>query len=165
MIDDPLFEIVNQRSDVVLSSCSARGVPSLCWGTAGRLLDDRRTVEAWVREDWARQLLADVQATRRVAIVFCEPYTNIAVQFKGSDGAVRPAQAGDAEFLRRHVDHMVRELERVQFGETFARAMFEQPWSMLARIRFTGTQVFVQTPGPRAGHPLLATAAGASDAR
>jgi hypothetical protein len=63
MIDDALFENISQRSDIVLSSCTADGLPSLCWGMAGRLLGDRRSVEAWVREDQGRQFLADVRAT------------------------------------------------------------------------------------------------------
>lgn len=154
VIDDALFATLNQRCDVVLSSSSAAALPSLCWGMAGRLLDDRRTVEAWVREDQGRQFLADVRATARVAAVFEEPYTNIAVQFKGHDAVVRPASRDEADFLHHHVDNMVRELHRVAFGEVFARAFFEQPWSLLTVVRFTAAQCFVQTPGPHAGKPL-----------
>ena len=156
VIDDALFDTINQRSDVVLSSASASGVPSLCWGMAGRLLADRCTVEAWVREDQARQFLADVRATGRVAAVFSEPYTNIAVQFKGQGASVRPASREDEGFLRVHVNHMVHELARVNFAEFFVRNFFEQGWTMLAVVRFTAPQVFMQTPGPRAGQPLVA---------
>jgi hypothetical protein len=139
VIDDALFETINQRADIVLSSCSATGEPSLCWGMAGRLLDDRRTVQAWVREDQARQFLADVRATGRV------------VQLKGGGGSVRAASREDEPFLRLHVDHMVQALARVNFNEVFARNFFDQPWTMLAVVSFAATQVFVQTPGPRAG--------------
>lgn len=156
VIDDVLFEKINSRCDVVLSSASAAAVPSLCWGMAGRLLADRRTVEAWVRDDHGRQFLADVRSTQRAAAVFNEPYTNIAVQLKGRDAGVRPATADDQAFLRLHVGHMVRELHRVHFDEPFARAFFEQPWSLLAVVRFTADQVFAQTPGPRAGQALVA---------
>lgn len=164
MIDDALFETINQRADIVLSSCSATGEPSLCWGMAGRLLDDRRTVQAWVREDQARQFLADVRASGRVAAVFNEPYTNIAVQLKGGGGSVRAASREDEPFLRLHVDHMVQALARVNFNEVFARNFFDQPWTMLAVVSFAATQVFVQTPGPRAGQPLTAAEPGPRDA-
>lgn len=164
MIDDALFALITQRCDVVLSSCSEAGLPSLCWGMAGRLLDDRRTVEAWVREDHARQFLADARATGRVAAVFNEPYTSIAVQFKGRDARVQAAVQDDEDFLRTHVNHMVHELDRVGFDERFARAVFEQPWSVLGVVRFTAAQVFVQTPGPRAGQPLSPSPAGGGDA-
>ena len=160
MIDDALLATLNERSDVVLSSSSAAALPSLCWGMAGRVLADRRGVEAWVREDQARQFLADVRATGRVAAVFTEPYTNIAVQFKGRGARVRAATAEDAAFLRHHVDNMVRELARVNFGEAFARNFFEQPWTLLAVVSFAADEVFVQTPGPRAGQPLDAPEAG-----
>lgn len=163
MIDPALFETLNTRCDVVVSSAGADRLPSLCWGMAGRLLDDRCTVEAWVREDQARQLLADVRASGRAAVVFSEPYTNLAVQLKGRDASVRAATLEDAPLLRRHVEHMVRELERVQFGEAFARTFFEQPWSALAVVRFTAEAYFVQTPGPQAGQPLR-DAPGAGDA-
>lgn len=154
MIDAALLAKLNQHCDVVLSSGSAAAVPSLCWGMAGRVLDDRRTVEAWVRDDQARQFLADVRATGKVAAVFSEPFTNVAVQLKGRGGSVRAATRDDAAFLREHVGHMVAELARVNFGEAFARNFFEHPWTLLAVVRFEATEVFVQTPGPRAGQPL-----------
>lgn len=164
MIDDALFETLNRRCDIVVGSRSDRLAPSVCWGMAGRVLDDRRGVEVWVREDQGRQFLADVRATGHVAAVFNEPYTNVAVQFKGTDGCVRPATRDDADFLRRHVDHMVRELARVGFGESFARVFFEQSWSLLAVVRFTAAQTFIQTPGPRAGQPMPAPKAADGDA-
>lgn len=154
MINDALLAKINQHCDVVLSSASAAAVPSLCWGMAGRVLDDRRTVEAWVREDQARQFFADVRATGRVAAVFNEPYTNVAVQLKGRGGSVRAATRDDEAFLREHVGHMVAELARVNFAEAFARNFFEHPWTLLAVVRFEATEVFVQTPGPRAGQRL-----------
>lgn len=153
-IDDALFTCLNERCDVALSTVSAGGQPTLCWGMGGRLLDDRRTVEAFVREDHARQCLANLRNDGRAALVFVEPFTNVAVQFKGRDTTWRPATREDEPFLRFHVDNMVRELARVQFNATFARAFFEQPWSLLAMVRFTADQVFVQTPGPQAGQPL-----------
>lgn len=161
MIDDALLAALNQRCDVVLSSSSAAAVPSLCWGMAGRVLDDRCTVEAWVREDQARQFLADVRATGRAAAVFSEPFTNVAVQLKGRSGAsVRAATRDDEAFLRHHVGNMVRELARVNFSEAFARNFFEHPWTLLAVVRFEAVEVFVQTPGPRAGQPLHAAEPG-----
>lgn len=164
MIDDALFETINHRCDVVLSSGGAAGMPSLCWGMAGRLLGDRCTVEAWVREDQGRRLLADVRATGRVAAVFSEPYTSVAVQLKGGDASVRPATRDDEAFLRGHVDNMVRELERLKFSEAFARAFFEQPWSLLAVVRFTASSSFVQTPGPSAGKALAGVTRSPGDA-
>jgi hypothetical protein len=160
VIDAALLAKLNQHCDVVLSSGSAAAVPSLCWGMAGRVLDDRRSVEAWVREDQARQFLADVRATGKVAAVFSEPFTNVAVQLKGRGGSVRPATRDDEAFLRQHVGHMVAELARVNFGEAFARNFFEHPWTLLAVVRFEATEVFVQTPGPRAGQPLHASEPG-----
>lgn len=156
MIDDALLHTLNERCDVVMSSSSAAAVPSLCWGMGGRVLADRRTVEGWVREDQARQFLADVRATGRVAAVFTEPYTNAAVQFKGGGAGVRAATRDDEAFLRHHVGNVVRELGRLNIPETFARNFFEQPWTLLAVVRFEATEVFVQTPGPRAGQPLHA---------
>lgn len=154
VIDDALFATLNQRCDIVLSSASAAAVPSLCWGMAGRLLGDRRTVEGWVREDQGRQFLADVRATGRVAAVFSEPYTNLAVQFKGRGASVRAATRDDEAFLREHVGNIVRELARLNFPEAFVRNFFEQPWTLLAAVRFEACETFVQTPGPRAGQPL-----------
>ena len=161
MIDNNLLVTLNERCDVVLSSSSVAAVPSLCWGMAGRVLDDGRTVEAWVREDQARQFLADVRATGKVAAVFNEPYTNLAVQLKGDEALIRAATRDDEAFLRQHVGHMVTELTRMNIPEAFTRNFFEQPWSLLSVVRFEAADVYIQTPGPRAGQRLEARASGA----
>jgi hypothetical protein len=50
---------------------------------------------------------------------------------------VPAATRADEAFLHAHVKNMVRALEQLQFGEAFARTVFEQPWSLLAVVRFT----------------------------
>lgn len=158
MLEPAVVDTLNRRCDVVVASSSAAGYPSTCWGMAGQVLAEGLIVEAWVREDQARQLLADVRATGRVAAVFSEPFTNFAVQFTGVDGQIRAATREDEAFLQRHVGHMVHELDRVGFGEAFARTLFGQSWSQLAVLRFTASQSYIQTPGPRAGTALVAGA-------
>jgi hypothetical protein len=127
VIDDALLATLNQRCDVVRSSSSAAAVPSLCWGMAGRVLADRRPSRPGCGKTR--------RATGRLAAVFSEPFTNVAVQLKGRGGQVRPATRDDPAFLRVHVAHMAAELARGNFGEAFARNFFEHPWTALAVVR------------------------------
>lgn len=147
-------DLLNTRCDVVVSTRSDRLAPSVCWGMGGHIDDEGRRATVWLRQDQARELVADVQANARVAAVFCVPHTSVALQVKGEDARVRPATGQDAQRLQAHLDNMVREIELMQLSPAFTRALFEQPLEALVAIDFTISSVYEQTPGPAAGQTL-----------
>ncbi|WP_051304986.1 hypothetical protein [Chitinilyticum litopenaei] len=148
------FELLNTRCDVVVASRSLNNLPSVCWGMGGLVHDDRKTVSVWLHRDHSGQLIADIRDTSRISAVFSVPFTNVSFQLKGENATVRLARTDDALILQRHCGNMVRELELVQFGELFARTVFEYPLQDLMAVDFTISAMFEQTPGPRAGQPL-----------
>lgn len=144
-------ELLNTRCDVVIGSCSAARLPSVCWGMGGRVHGDRRRVTVWLRKDQAGPLLDDVAATGAISAVFNVPVTLETLQLKGRDASIRAADGADAEWLHGYIGRLVREIALVQFDERFARAAFEQDIASLIAIEFTIAAIFMQTPGPQAG--------------
>lgn len=158
MLTSPQRDLLNTRCDVVVASRNERLAPSVCWGMGSHVDDDGRRATVWLRRDQAREIVADIRANARLAAVFCVPHTSVALQVKGEDARVRPANALDAPRLRAHVDNLVREIELMHLGEAFTRALFEQPLEELVAIEFTVNSVYEQTPGPGAGQALGAPA-------
>lgn len=154
MLTSKQRDLINSRCDVVVSSRNDRLMPSVCWGMGGHVDEDGRRATVWLRRDQARDVVADVRANARLAVVFCVPHTSVALQVKGEDAGVRAATEADAPHLQAHIDNLVREIELVQLSETFTRTLFEQPLEELVAIEFTVSAVFQQTPGPGAGKAL-----------
>lgn len=154
MLNSKHRDLLNTRCDVVVASRNERLVPSVCWGMGCHVDEDGRRVTLWLREDQARAVLADIRTNARLAAVFSVPHTCVALQLKGEDARVRAATALDAARLQAHIDNLVREIELVQFHETFTRTLFEQPLEMLVAVEFTVSAVYEQTPGPSAGQAL-----------
>lgn len=158
MLTSQQRDLLNTRCDIVVATRSDRLVPSVCWGMGGHVEKDGQRATVWLRQDQARDLVADVRANARLAVVYCVPHTSVALQVKGEDARVRPASAQDAPHLQAHLDNLVREIELMHLSEEFTRALFEQPLQALVAIEFTVSSVFEQTPGPAAGQTLAAAA-------
>lgn len=97
------------------------------------------------------QVLADIAATGALAVVFSQPSTHRTLQFKGADARVEALQAGDAELARAHREAFVEELVPLGYSREFARTVHSVPDDALTAVSFTVTEVYEQTPGPRAG--------------
>lgn len=115
---------LNTRCDALVASRGADLAPSMAWGMGARVSADGRRITVWVVREQAADLLRDVAACGEAAAVFCEPFSSRAMQFKGHDATVRAARRADQARLAEHLEHMVHEIARVGFGESFVRAAF-----------------------------------------
>lgn len=154
MISLENLELLNNRCDVVVASCSPQLLPSICWGMGGLVHEDRRSMTVWLQRDQAQQVLADIEATGLLSVVFEVPVRNLGLQVKGSDARTRPASAADAPHLATFVENMVREFAAVGHPEIFARTIFEHPIETLVAVECRISAAFDQTPGPGAGKPV-----------
>jgi hypothetical protein len=154
MIDAATLDFINTRADVVLGSCSAGLLPSVCWGMGCHAAAGGQRITVWVAREQAQALLADINATQAVAATFSEPSTNRTVQLKGRNARLREQQPGDAAILERHRVNMVREVGLMGFSEVSVRTVFGPPLTSLVAVEFTPNEAFEQTPGPKAGKPL-----------
>lgn len=154
LLSDSTVAFIQREVAIDMASCSSDLRPSGCRGFAPRLTPDRARLTLYVRQQEADQLLQDVQIQDVVAVVFCLPETEAAIQIKGRQVRVAPVTPDEADQVMRYcqtfVDGIVKLGYDRQFGETY---MHVDPTRLMA-VSFTPEQVFEQTPGPRAGRAM-----------
>lgn len=119
-----------------------------------RLSPDGRGVTVFVPAPASTDVLADLRANGRVAVVFSEPATNRTVQLKGGDARVAPLQPQDLEHLRAYRDGFAEAIGALGFPRAVAQTVLGVPPEDIVAVHFTPQQGFDQTPGPRAGRAL-----------
>ena len=148
--------MVGKGVSAIVSACDAQLRPSIMRAMGSSITPDGGSVTVYLSRQQSRQLLLDLAATGRIAVVFSEPLSHQTVQVKASQVRIRPAQASDEPLLQRYRAAMEYELARVGLDARFVRAMFAWQIDDLVAISFEPEVAFDQTPGPRAGAALPA---------
>lgn len=118
----------------------------------GSLVDEARgAVTVYLSRRQAAQLLADIESTGRIAVMFSEPSTHVTVQLKASGATCRAATEADRAHLDAYRASMEIEIARVGYPAPVTRAMFSYQIGDVVAVTFEPEQVFEQTPGPKAG--------------
>jgi hypothetical protein len=138
----------------IVASRDAAHRPSMMRAVGASITPQGDRITVYLNRASSAQLLADLQATGHIAVVFSEPSTHRTVQVKASQVQVRHALATDTELLQRYLSAMEVQLNYVGFGPHYTRIMLaHQPEDVVA-VSFTPEQAFDQTPGPKAGARL-----------
>jgi hypothetical protein len=140
---------------VIVASSSAARVPSLMRAVGSHVADGGRQVTVYVSRSQASQLLDDIASSGQVAVVFSSPVSHQTLQLKSSQVTLRPMDVADLPILQRYRESMEQEVGAVGFPPTFTRAMLAHRIDDVVAIGFRPEQAFDQSPGPRAGTPLL----------
>jgi hypothetical protein len=122
-------------------------------GVGFRVLPGER-IAVFVQTRHAERLLADVQATRQVAVVFTEPSTHRTLQLKADDARAGALEEGDWPAVAAHLESAVAELVPLGHSEAWIRTLLQATPAKLTAVRLTPASAFGQTPGPAAGAPL-----------
>lgn len=146
--------LLDRGVSAIVASCDAALRPSLMRAMGSRISDGGRQITVYLRRSQARQLLADIAATGRIAVVFSDPPSHRTVQVKASAARIRDWQAEDEPALQRYVPALQRAIAQVGYGPEYTAAMLNAPRDDLVAVEFTPEVAFDQTPGPRAGAPL-----------
>ncbi len=132
---------------------------------ACQVSSDLRSVSVVLAGAQSRPVLANILATRRVALVACHIKSYKTVQVKGDDAQV----IATTDDLRRAAVNYCEEFAHFAagLGYPFAtmRAHIDCRPEDAVVVRFTGRRAFNQTPGPAAGQPLAARAGRLEGAR
>lgn len=161
LLSAELIAMVRGGVSTIVSSCDAALRPSIMRAVGSTITDDGRGVTVYLARRQSRQLLQDIAASGRVAVVFSHPSTNRALQLKSDQASSRNAGAADQPILARYLAAMEAEIAQVGFAPELTRAMLAHDLDDLVAIEFEPTEAFDQTPGPRAGASL--GAAGTED--
>jgi hypothetical protein len=150
LLEGPVSIIVGSRDE------SLR--PHLTRALGCRLDADRRRATVLLPRAAGAQVLADLQANGRIAVVASRPTTNRTLQIKGDDATLQPCTAQDEALAAAHLEGFIDEINRLGFQAEVARTVHRHDTG-IAAVAFTVAEAYEQTPGPQAGAPLHATAA------
>ena len=125
-------------------------------GLGCRIAADLSTVTVLLLEEQNAALVADLRASGVIAAVFTNSASTRALQLKGRDAKEVALENGDEERMTAHAGALAREWASSGQPEAFTRALLARPPSAtVLAYQFTPYVAFDQTPGPRAGMPLL----------
>lgn len=140
---------------IVAASCNDALVPSIARACGCRVSTDRANVTVYVPASQAVDFVRDVRASGRIAVTCNLPSTHRSLQLKAEDARVRRATPDEVAAVPAYVEAFARDI--IPMGHTFEQAqtilMFRD--GDLLAIDFTPSSAFEQTPGPRAGSPLV----------
>ncbi|MDM0023955.1 hypothetical protein [Variovorax saccharolyticus] len=148
--------MIDKGVSAIVASRNADHRPSLMRAVGTSIAADGSEVTVYVSRSQSRQLLQDVAATGHIAVVFSQPISHRTVQVKARRAELRAAVESDRPLLGRYLRSMEDEVACVGYDARFVRAMLAFDLADVVAIRFTPTEAYDQTPGPRAGSALPA---------
>jgi len=150
-LDPALVEFLSSGVVLGCASRDARLVPRSVWPVGIRVEDGSEEVTVFLPVATAAELIANLQDSRRIAVVATAPADHRSIQLKGTVVEIRPAVDEERSLIERHRACLGRTLEPFGVPKFFVVRM--QHWPAHA-VRFRVEQLFVQTPGPAAGQAL-----------
>lgn len=138
-------------TSILLATVDSRGVPACCRAIAVNSGDGFRSMTVYVPVATSRDIIANVAATRRLAISVSHPLDYDTVQLKGTTTGVRLANDDEHALVERRLDEFADVLSEIGLPRKITRSITH--WPAFA-IEMNVEQVFDQTPGPKAGTPL-----------
>ncbi|TFZ04949.1 hypothetical protein [Ramlibacter rhizophilus] len=148
---------------IMLGSCGPLRRPHVARGIGCCVSADRGTVSVLVQPSAAAQVVDDVRANGRLAVVFTEPISHRSLQLKGSNARLEPAGGGGRELAQIWAGGYAREVVDLApptwTPQRLIAALVPANPDDLAVLVFTPDAIFDQTPGPRAGEPAAHPAA------
>lgn len=153
-----LLAMIERGVSVIVGSRDAQLRPSVMRAVGSRAGPADGEITVYLSRPQSRQVLQDIAANGRIAVVFSQPSTHRSIQVKATSAALRQADARDQPQLARYLAAMEREIQLVGFAPQLTRAMLACRLEDVVAVSFRPEQAFDQTPGPRAGAALAGPA-------
>ncbi|MCM2314854.1 MAG: hypothetical protein NDJ92_06855 [Thermoanaerobaculia bacterium] len=151
MLQSRLREYLQPRVSIIVGSVSPARMPESCRAIAMRADGELRQFTVYVPVATSQETIANVAATRRIAVACTRPQTHSTIQIKGAVREVRLAADSEREFVRGRLEAFADELGDLGYPRRSITAIAH--WPAFA-IEIELEQLFEQTPGPNAGIPL-----------
>ncbi len=153
MIPDRVIEVVQGASPMQVGTRDSKLRPAHSYVTGAVVHDDRQTVTFFVTERRAKRILEDVADNGRVALTAAQA-SHEAYQLKGSYLSSRGATDEDYAIQEAHRAALVPALAQFWPEEVVKRLILGAAYRPSVAITFRVEEIFLQTPGPRAGEKL-----------
>jgi hypothetical protein len=145
--------LLARRVSIIVGTGDATLRPHVMRAVGARLSGDRRRVTVLLPQAGSGDVLADLRANGRIAVVFSEPSSHRTLQVKGGDAVVAACGPDDRELAARTLEGFVDEIGQLGLAAEVAHTMLGHDDDLVA-VHFTIAEAFEQTPGPAAGERL-----------
>jgi hypothetical protein len=150
-MNERLRKCVEPGVSVIVGSVDDAGNPSCCRAVGLRSDDELATVTVFVPVATSTDTMANIAATRRLAVVTTHPITHCATQLKGSVERTRPARDDEESFIVSHFAGFGGVLNTIGYPPRITRSVVQWPaYALEMRV----DEIYEQSPGPNAGTRL-----------
>lgn len=154
MLSPEHVALIDSGVSAIVASRNSQHQPSLMRAVGARITPQGDCITVYLNRQAAAQVLADLQETGSIAVVFSEPYSHRTVQVKAAQVQLRPASSDDQGVLQRYLQAMEGQLDRIGFSVDCTRTMLAYQLDTVVAVTFKPEQAYDQTPGPKAGAHL-----------
>lgn len=151
-IPEELVELIASGVDVYVATCDDELEPESMLAMGIRVHADRHTLTVHLPAALADATCRNLERCPEIAVTLIRPSDFKAAQLKGCSLGVRPSTDTDREFQSIFRAALVEQMETVGIPRSTTRRLVW--WPSLA-VEVLVRDVFSQTPGPRAGEPML----------
>lgn len=148
--------------NIMVGTCGVLRRPHVARAIGCCVGHDRRMVSVLLQADTAVNVLDDLAANGRIAVVFTEPLSNRSLQLKGAGVRIEPAGPGGGQLAQIWGHAYTRQIAGIAPPSwTPARlfaALVPPSAEALVAVSFTPQSIFEQSPGPSAGQALSGAA-------
>jgi len=150
---EDLVELIASGVDVYVATRDSELESESMLAMGIRAHADRMGLTVYVPEALAESTCKNLDENGEIAVTLIRPSDFKAVQVKGRSIGIRPSNEMDRELQSIFRSALVEQFEVVGIPRSMSRRIVW--WPSLA-VDMRVEEVFVQTPGPRAGEPMPA---------
>lgn len=153
MISSDLAVFLESGLSIHVATRNARLVPDAVRAMGVRVEPGGEAVTVFLPAATAAAARANLADNGRIAVVFSRPADHRTFQLKGRAESVAPASEADRAVVERYRTALVAGLGAAGVPPAITRRLTSWP---AHAVRFRVETIYVQTPGPGAGTPLVA---------
>jgi len=151
LIDQELAAFIESPVMIIVGTCDGSLVPEIGRAVGALVRRDESCVDVMVSEwQWPRTV-TNARAGSRLAVTFARPSDYVSFQVKGR-GTVASASSEQSAVVRRYIEKMTATLDELGLDPRIVAPVLLD--RNLVALRLSVEEIFVQTPGPKAGQPI-----------
>jgi hypothetical protein len=151
MIPAALVEFLESGLAVSVGTCGIDLMPETTQAVCVAVSADHASLRLFLPVATARATIEDLRANPNIAVTLSSPPTHRTVQLKGRVSRIAPAGHEEEALVKRYIANVVEQLVSVGLPAMLTQRISHWPcWA----VEISVSEIFVQTPGPRAGSKL-----------
>lgn len=154
LLTDEQIDFIHGPVSILVATHDANLIPNQTRGFGCIVAADATTLTVCVASSQAGAVLADIRDNAAIAVVFCRPSSDQALQIKASDAAIVATTREAILTAQRYREKMIGEIQPLGFTPEMLGAAFGIAASDVVAIRCTPHTAYEQTPGPNAGSAI-----------